>query len=119
MNQRHSLTEPFAHLPRAHCSRWEQEQIRCNKKPFLTLSLNAAGKKYHFLRGKSICPGLHATENDYTAVQDRLSQAKPPAPWDAWAGAWSHTVLGNLGQRWGVRGNRLWTARPGRRHTLR
>lgn len=84
-NRRHSLTEPFPHLPRTHRRRWEQEQIRRNKKPFLRPSLHAAGKKYHFLRGKSICPGLHTTENDYTAAGDRVSQAKPPAPWDAWA----------------------------------
>lgn len=35
-----------------------------------TLFLNAAGKKCHFLRGESICPGLHAMGNDYTAGED-------------------------------------------------
>lgn len=79
INPRHRLTELFAHLPGAHRSWWEQEQIHRNKNPFPTLSLNAAGKKYHFLRGESICPGLHATENDYTAGEDTFpSKATSP-----------------------------------------
>lgn len=83
-----------ARLPGAHHSWWEQEQIHRNKNPFPTHSLNAAGKKYHFLTGESICPGLHATENDYTAGEDTFpSKATSPAGCVG-RRSWPHTVPG-------------------------